>query len=205
MKEFAGEQNEEAVQIGDVVFAKMVGYPWWPGVVEEESTLPEDIAEQRPTESEAEANGMGRTTDLFAVRFLGDSSYAWLPHSALIHFRPNHPKLLKKNFKSSRKSSRSLFRVGIEEATVLWEANKIREAEIHSETVESSSSCRILPSKTMGTTRASTMCPLNKSEKTVPKVSICLHIPELTHPFPLDSFFVLDLSGPHSPSAFPAR
>lgn len=158
--------GEDEVQVGDVIFAKMVGYPWWPGVVEEESTLPEDIAEQRPTESEAEADGLDGIDDLFAVRFLGDSSYAWLPRAALVRFHPDHPKLLKKNFKSSRKSSRSLFRVGIEEATTLWEAKQEEEAKVKSETVESSSSSR-LPLK-MKSAKAKSAASRSNFDRTSP-------------------------------------
>eukprot|EP00188_Purpureofilum_apyrenoidigerum_P003240 Plantae.Rhodophyta-Purpureofilum_apyrenoidigerum.ctg3337.p1 GENE.Plantae.Rhodophyta-Purpureofilum_apyrenoidigerum.ctg3337~~Plantae.Rhodophyta-Purpureofilum_apyrenoidigerum.ctg3337.p1 ORF type:complete len:402 (+),score=61.23 Plantae.Rhodophyta-Purpureofilum_apyrenoidigerum.ctg3337:373-1578(+) len=125
-----GKQEDFAEDLynGDVVFAKMVGYPWWPGVVESERSLPADIREARP-EDDAE--------NLFAVRFLGDKSYAWLPRSAITLFDPNHPKSASKAFKSTKKNSKVRFLSGVKEAMKLWHDRKNSRGILRSSSLQS--------------------------------------------------------------------
>eukprot|EP00189_Rhodosorus_marinus_P003201 CAMPEP_0113959154 /NCGR_PEP_ID=MMETSP0011_2-20120614/3978_1 /TAXON_ID=101924 /ORGANISM="Rhodosorus marinus" /LENGTH=453 /DNA_ID=CAMNT_0000970417 /DNA_START=274 /DNA_END=1635 /DNA_ORIENTATION=- /assembly_acc=CAM_ASM_000156 len=118
-REKTTEQAEGPLKMlvpGDVVMAKMVGYPWWPSVVESEDLIPEDIQDERPEDSEDET--------LLPVRFLGDKSYAWLPVSALIPFSSEHQKSMKNSFKNRRNASKKLFLKGLSEASVLLRKQK---------------------------------------------------------------------------------
>eukprot|EP00189_Rhodosorus_marinus_P007653 CAMPEP_0184751626 /NCGR_PEP_ID=MMETSP0315-20130426/43144_1 /TAXON_ID=101924 /ORGANISM="Rhodosorus marinus, Strain UTEX LB 2760" /LENGTH=454 /DNA_ID=CAMNT_0027230901 /DNA_START=336 /DNA_END=1700 /DNA_ORIENTATION=- len=108
------EEAEGALRVlvpGDVVMAKMVGYPWWPSVVESEDSIPDDIQDEKPEDSEDET--------LLPVRFLGDKSYAWLPVSALIPFSSDNQMSMKNSFKNRRNASKKLFLKGLNEASVL--------------------------------------------------------------------------------------
>mmetsp|Transcript_11891 Transcript_11891/g.36250 ORF Transcript_11891/g.36250 Transcript_11891/m.36250 type:complete len:379 (+) Transcript_11891:244-1380(+) len=121
---------KENLYNGDVVFAKMVGYPWWPGVVESERSLPLDIREAKPD---------GEEEELFAVRFLGDKSYAWLPRSAITLFNPDHPKSASKAFKATKKTSKMRFLAGVKEALKLWTERRNSRGLLRSDSLHSPS------------------------------------------------------------------
>ncbi|KAJ8904025.1 hypothetical protein NDN08_000555 [Rhodosorus marinus] len=117
--EMKTEETEGTLKVlvpGDVVMAKMVGYPWWPSVVESEDSIPDDIQDEKPEDFEDET--------LLPVRFLGDKSYAWLPVSALIPFSSDNQKSMKSSFKNRRNASKKLFLKGLSEASVLHRKQK---------------------------------------------------------------------------------
>ncbi|KAI8833845.1 hypothetical protein BJ741DRAFT_611224 [Chytriomyces cf. hyalinus JEL632] len=77
---------------GMLVWAKVRGYPWWPGRVEDEDSLPGNITSIKPN----------RSATLHApILFFGTRDYGWMSYEDLRPFEQYKDELSKKNKTSS--------------------------------------------------------------------------------------------------------
>ncbi|KAL4570258.1 hypothetical protein LXL04_025910 [Taraxacum kok-saghyz] len=87
--------------VGDIVWAKLHGHPWWPSIIYNEALTTPQVQE---TKKEG----------FFLVSFFGDNSYIWLNPKNLLHFQSN--------FRShSNRSNSPLFIKAVNEA--VYETN----------------------------------------------------------------------------------
>ncbi|KAI9304312.1 hypothetical protein BJ944DRAFT_163809 [Cunninghamella echinulata] len=76
---------------GDIVFAKLKGFPWWPARIEDENTLPPEV--QRKKELPHKAH------ELFVVFFYGSLDYGLFARTKL---RPFDPERVKRDFENNK-------------------------------------------------------------------------------------------------------
>ncbi|KAJ3181583.1 hypothetical protein HDU85_003525 [Gaertneriomyces sp. JEL0708] len=72
--------------VGDLVWAKLKGYPWWPAKVQDEAELPEEVKAQKRG-----------TSVQFPVFFYGSRDYAWFTPVDLKPFEEHKDSLSTKN------------------------------------------------------------------------------------------------------------
>ncbi|KAJ3281251.1 hypothetical protein HDU79_010910 [Rhizoclosmatium sp. JEL0117] len=73
---------------GVLVWAKVKGYPWWPGRVEHEDALPQNIVKIKPKQP---------ATPHVPILFCGTRDYGWMALDCLKLFEPHKDELSKKN------------------------------------------------------------------------------------------------------------
>ncbi|TPX68870.1 hypothetical protein SpCBS45565_g02820 [Spizellomyces sp. 'palustris'] len=66
------------------VWARLKGYPWWPGRIEREDELPEDVLAQKKSKT-------------VAVFFFGTRNYSWLAQDALRPYKEHKEEFCSKN------------------------------------------------------------------------------------------------------------
>ncbi|CAH1420248.1 unnamed protein product [Lactuca virosa] len=93
---FMEKEKEKQFNVGDLVWAKVNCYPWWPSIIYDEALTSSHVQQ---------ANKEG----LMLVSFFGDNSYNWLDPKKLLHFESNF------SMYSNRSSSR-LFLKAVNEA-----------------------------------------------------------------------------------------
>ncbi|KNC99003.1 uncharacterized protein SPPG_05953 [Spizellomyces punctatus DAOM BR117] len=69
---------------GTAVWARLKGYPWWPGRIEREDELPEDVLAQKKSKT-------------IAVFFFGSRNYSWLAQDALRPYKEHKEEFCSKN------------------------------------------------------------------------------------------------------------
>ncbi|CCJ31042.1 unnamed protein product, partial [Pneumocystis jirovecii] len=73
-------QNKDDLgySVGDLVLAKISGYPWWPGMIFPEDVVPKDVKDARPV-SKKRKNGT--EVKYWLVRFFPAPEYIWATKS----------------------------------------------------------------------------------------------------------------------------
>ncbi|WFD36476.1 hypothetical protein MCUN1_003355 [Malassezia cuniculi] len=60
--------TEQEFKVGDVVLAKIKGFPAWPGIIMDDENVPSDVLEERPS---------SKNRQLYTVRFFPAADYNW--------------------------------------------------------------------------------------------------------------------------------
>ncbi|KTW29427.1 hypothetical protein T552_01379 [Pneumocystis carinii B80] len=74
MKMEGKETGVSIYNVGDLVLAKISGYPWWPGMVFPEDIAPKEVIDARPV-SKKRRNGMD--VQYWLVRFFPEPEFIW--------------------------------------------------------------------------------------------------------------------------------
>ncbi|EMR11560.1 hypothetical protein PNEG_00005 [Pneumocystis murina B123] len=82
------ETGVSIYNVGDLVLAKISGYPWWPGMVFPEDIAPKDVMDARPV-SKKRRNGMD--VQHWLVRFFPTPEYIWASKNDI---RPLTPEMI---------------------------------------------------------------------------------------------------------------
>jgi len=72
-------------KIGEIVWTKLRGHPWWPSRIEDEEIIPENVLQQKP-----------RNGNSIPVMFFGSRDYAWVSNEAIKSFEDHKKDFIKK-------------------------------------------------------------------------------------------------------------
>ncbi|KAJ7452213.1 hypothetical protein FB451DRAFT_696180 [Mycena latifolia] len=75
----AKKSEPETFDTRDVVLGKIRGFPAWPGMVVDPSTVPKAVSKERPA---------SKKSTVYAIRFFPAGDYAWLPPKELKRLTP---------------------------------------------------------------------------------------------------------------------
>jgi len=113
-------------KIGEIVWTKLRGHPWWPSRIEDEETIPQNVLQQKP-----------RNGNSIPVMFFGSRDYAWVGNEAIKSFE-DHKKdfIKKKNSALFDKAVKQAMDPSILEKEIARERAEYEEEEIEEEEEE---------------------------------------------------------------------
>lgn len=113
-------------KIGEIVWTKLRGHPWWPSRIEDEETIPKNVLQQKP-----------RNGNSIPVMFFGSRDYAWVGNESIKSFN-DHKKdfIKKKNSALFDKAVKQAMDPSILEKEIAREKAEYEEEEIEEEEEE---------------------------------------------------------------------
>ncbi|ORX51496.1 Tudor/PWWP/MBT [Piromyces finnis] len=108
-------------KVGEIVWTKLRGHPWWPSRIEDEETIPKNVLSQKP-----------RNGNSIPVMFFGSRDYAWVSNEAIKSYEEH-----KKDF--IKKKNTALFDKAVQQAndpSILEKEIALEKAEYEEEEIE---------------------------------------------------------------------
>ncbi|KAG4303785.1 hypothetical protein PORY_002810 [Pneumocystis oryctolagi] len=102
------DQDDSVVyNVGDLVLAKISGYPWWPGMIFPEDVVPKDVRNARPVSKKRKG---GAEVKYWLIRFFPEPEYIWATKSDI---RPLTSKMIDDflSKKASKKDIRESYKI----------------------------------------------------------------------------------------------
>ncbi|MCQ2816705.1 MAG: PWWP domain-containing protein [archaeon] len=95
------QQRENSLQYlkGDVVWAKVTGYPWWPGRIRKISTECKYKKINKNIANDDSDNELTKSQKVYTVAFFGDTTHIKVPITKIMNYEENYDKNIIKNRK----------------------------------------------------------------------------------------------------------
>ncbi|KAJ3038328.1 hypothetical protein HK097_003210 [Rhizophlyctis rosea] len=142
--------EKEDYNVGDLVWAKLKGYPWWPAKIQDEAEIPDHVAAKKPPRTKS-----------FCVYFYGSRDYGWFQADCIKPFKEH-----KEEF--TKKKQTALFLKAIREAedpSIIEKEEEEKRAAAERKEAERKKRKSMTPSKAKAS-KASTPASSKKKSKT---------------------------------------